>query len=60
MQIEPLKGLYEQPEAEHYFIEKCREKSGEMQATCLSYEAVHDLKAMLAERGNPTQGYLFI
>jgi hypothetical protein len=59
MRIEPLKGLYEHPETEHYVIEKPREKTGEMQATCFSYEALHDIRAMLQERGNPKEGYLF-
>ena len=58
--IEELKGLYDNPETEHYFIEKPREKTNEVQATCFSYEAVHDLKAMLQERGNPTTGFLFV
>ena len=58
--VEELKGLYENPETEHYFIEKPREKTNEVQATCFSYEAVHDLKAMLQERGNPTSGFLFV
>jgi len=60
MKIENLKGIYEQPETAHYFIEKPREKTGEIQATCLSYEALHDIQAMLQERGNPTEGYLFV
>jgi hypothetical protein len=60
MKIENLKGIYEQPETEHYFIEKPREKTGEIQATCLSYEAVHDIQAMLQERDNPKEGYLFV
>src|SRR3990170_2672780 len=60
LKIESLKGIYEHSETEHYFIEKPREKSGEIQATCLSYEAVHDIKAMLLERGNPAEGYLFV
>jgi hypothetical protein len=60
LKIEQLKGLYENPETEHYFIEKPREKTGIVQATCLSYEAVHDIKAMLSERGNPQSGYLFV
>ena len=47
LKIENLKGIYEQPETEHYFLEKPREKTGEIQATCLSYEAVHDISAML-------------
>ena len=58
--IENLKGLYEAPETEHYVVEKPREKTGEMQATCFSYEALHDIKAMLQERGNPNEGYLFV
>ncbi|MCW3984643.1 MAG: tyrosine-type recombinase/integrase [Candidatus Bathyarchaeota archaeon] len=60
LRIEELKGLYENAETEHYFIEKPREKTNEVQATCFSYEAVHDLKAMLQERGNPTEGFLFV
>lgn len=60
LKIEQLKGLYENPETEHYFIEKPREKTGIIQATCLSYEAVHDIKAMLQERQNPLEGYLFV
>ena len=60
VRIEELKGLYSNGETEHYFIEKPREKTHEVQATCLSYEAVHDMKIMLQERGNPTEGYLFV
>jgi integrase len=47
-------------EKKHYFLEKPREKTGEIQATCLSYEAVHDIQAMLQERENPDEGYLFV
>jgi hypothetical protein len=60
LKIENLKGIYEQTETEHYFLEKPREKTGEIQATCLSYEAIHDISAMLQERENPTEGYLFV
>jgi hypothetical protein len=60
LKIQNLSGLYENSETEHYFIEKPREKTGEIQATCLSYEAVSDIKAMLQERGNPAEGYLFV
>jgi hypothetical protein len=60
LKVEELQGFYEQAETEHYFIEKPREKTGEVQATCLSYEALHDIKAMLQERGNPLEGYLFV
>jgi hypothetical protein len=58
--IEELKGLYDSPETEHYSIEKPREKTNEIQATCLNYEAVHDLKVMLQERDNPETGFLFV
>ena len=60
LKIEQLRGLYELPETEHYFIEKPREKTGEMQATCFSYEAMHDIREMLQERGNPSEGFLFV
>jgi hypothetical protein len=60
LKIENIKNLYSIPESEHYFIEKPREKTGEVQATCLSYEFLHDLRAMLSEKGNPTTGYIFI
>lgn len=59
-QIEDIKDLYIMPQSEHYFFEKPREKSNELQATCISYEALHDIRNMLSERGNPTQGYLFV
>ncbi len=58
--IEDLKGIYTAPETEHFFLEKAREKTGEVQATCLSYEALHDIRAWLQERGNPSEGYLFV
>lgn len=55
LRIEHLKGLYEHPETEHYFIEKPQEKTGEMQETCFSYEAMHDIRAMLQERDSPSE-----
>ena len=58
--IEHLKGLHSAPETEHFVVEKPREKTGEMQATCFSYEALHDIRIMLQERGNPSEGYLFV
>jgi hypothetical protein len=58
--IENLKGLDEAPETERYVVEKPREKTGEMQATCFSYEALHDIRIMLQERDNPSEGYLFV
>jgi len=44
----------------HYPITMYREKTNVLQRTCISEEAVHDIKAMLEERGNPTHGALFI
>jgi hypothetical protein len=59
LRVEDIQGLYSLPVNEHYVIEKPREKTGHLQATCLSYEFLHDLKDLLAERGNPTTGYIF-
>jgi site-specific recombinase XerD len=59
LKVENIEGIYELPENEHYFIEKPREKSGIIQATCLSYEALHDIRAMLTERGKPSEGFIF-
>lgn len=59
LRIEDIKGLWEMPQSEHYFIEKPREKTGIIQATCLSYEALHDIRAMLTERDKPQEGFLF-
>jgi site-specific recombinase XerD len=44
----------------HYPITMHREKTGVLQRTCISEEAVHDIKAMLEERGNSAKGALFI
>lgn len=60
LKIEDIKGLYEMAETEHYFIEKPREKTNIIQATCISYEALHDIRAMLSERGSPKEGFLFV
>jgi len=57
--IEDLPKLHETPETEHYFIEKPREKTNIIQATCISSEAIHDLKEYLVERGSPKSGPLF-
>ncbi len=48
--IEDMKTIYETPISTHYFLEKPREKTGEIQATCLSYEMVHDFRDLLAEK----------
>lgn len=60
--VEHLKAIWDMPQTEHFYIEKCREKTGfgHEQATCISYEALHDIREMLLERGKPTEGYLFV
>lgn len=60
LKVEDIKDIYNLAESEHYFIEKPREKSNIIQATCISYEALHDIRAMLSERGSPKEGYLFV
>ena len=59
LKIEDIKDLYTMPVNEHYVIEKKRNKSNHVQATALSYEFLHDLRDLLAERGNPTEGFIF-
>lgn len=59
LKIEDITTLYTMPQTEHYVIEKPRNKTQTIQATCLSYEFLHDLRSLLAERGNPTSGYIF-
>jgi len=44
----------------HYYIDTFRKKTDIPQRTCVSVECVHDIKAMLRERGNPSTGPLFI
>lgn len=58
LNIEQLPNI--QTHEGHYFIALHREKTDILQRTCLSEEAVHDIKAMLRERGNPTKDALFI
>jgi hypothetical protein len=58
LNIEHLNNIYEHEG--HLFIEKRREKTNQIQATYISAEAVHDIKAMLRERGNPKEGALFV
>jgi hypothetical protein len=59
LRIEEIKDLYDLAINEHYVIEKPREKTNHIQATCLSYEFLHDLRALLEERKNPTEGFIF-
>jgi site-specific recombinase XerD len=59
LKVEDIKDIYNLAENEHYFFEKPREKTNIIQATCLSYECLHDVRAMLTERGSPEKGFIF-
>ena len=58
LNIEQLPSI--QTHEGHYPITLHREKTDLIQKTCISEEAVHDIKAMLRERGNPQSGPLFL
>lgn len=58
LNIEHLNNIYEVEG--HFYIDKLREKSNIHQKTCLSLEAIHDIKAMLKARGSPAKGALFV
>jgi len=60
LRIEDFPELYTKSEGEHLFFVKPREKTNEIQSTCISAEALHDIGAMLQERGNPKSGWLFV
>lgn len=59
LRIEDIALGLKLPEVEHFYIQKNREKTNIEQATCISCEALHDLREYLTERGNPSSGYLF-
>lgn len=58
LNIEDLNDIYNHKG--HLFVEKKREKTNIIQASCISIEAIHDIKAMLRERGKPKEGALFV
>jgi len=60
LNIEDLNDIYNHDEGQHLYIEKFREKTNIPQRTCISIEAIHDIKLMLRERGNPKEGALFV
>jgi integrase len=59
LRIEDITEGLKLPEIEHFYIQKNREKTNIEQATCISCEALHDLREYLTERRNPSSGYLF-
>jgi site-specific recombinase XerD len=54
------KGNWNVPADADLYIGKLREKSNVLQQTCLSHEALDEIKIMLQSRGFPTEGYLFV
>lgn len=44
----------------HHYIAKLREKTNILHQTCVSLEAIHDIKVMLRERGEAKEGALFV
>jgi len=44
----------------HHYIAKRREKTNEWQQSCISQEAIHDLRILLHQRGKPQKGFLFV
>ena len=58
LNIEDLGDIYKHEG--HLYIEKLREKTNQPQRSCISVEAVHDIRVMLRERGNPKTGPLFV
>ncbi len=44
----------------HHYIAKMREKTNIIQQTCLSVEAIHDIRLSLERRNNPKQGFLLV
>lgn len=60
LNIQDIENLYDLPDDRHYFIEMHRQKTNSIVATCISYEAIYEIKAMLKTRGNPKKGALFV
>jgi hypothetical protein len=58
LKVEHIQGLENLAVNEHVFIFKPRNKTNHVQATCLSFEFIHDLKLLLSER-KQTQGFIF-
>lgn len=59
LNVEDIPELYGATEG-HAFFQKQRQKSKQLQRTCISAEAIHDLRLYLMERDNPQTGALFI
>lgn len=58
LRIEDFSDLY--TAERHSYICKRRQKTDVWTQTCLSVEALHDIRLTLEKRGNPTEGFLLI
>jgi len=59
LRIEHFPEIYSET-PQHHYIAKLREKTNVLTQTCLSREAIHDLRYYLEDRGNPKEGWLFL
>ena len=55
-----MNGDWRIPSTEDYYLAKLTEKTGDLQQTCISREALEEIKIMLLSRGYPTNGALFV
>ena len=55
-----MNGDWRIPSTEDYYLAKLTEKTGVLQQTCISREALEEIKIMLLSRGYPTNGALFV
>lgn len=53
-------GEWKQQQNSDYYIAKLREKTNILTQTCISREALEDIRIMLQSRGYPTTGALFV
>jgi site-specific recombinase XerC len=65
MQIETFpfyneKGEWAIPTTEDLYRKQRREKTNQWQQTCISREALEEIRIMLQSRGYPKEGYLFV
>ena len=60
LRIEHFPELYTMEPPQHHYIAELREKTNVLTQTCLSREAIHDLRYYLEDRGNPKESWLFL
>jgi site-specific recombinase XerD len=60
LQFYDSSGNWDVPSTEDYYLAKLREKSNILQQTCISREALEEIRIMLQSRGYPQKGALFV